>query len=262
MIRILFFFVSLLASAVGRICGVGGGIIIKPALDATGIMSVGSISFLSGCTVLSMSVVSVLANRSRRGLLDLKISTFLGLGGIAGGFLGKTVFDWFQVLLHSDRKLGTLQEALLLAVTLAALLYTICAGRIRTHRVRNIPLCVLIGLCLGMISAFLGIGGGPINLTFLSFFFSMDAKKAAANSLYIIMLSQLTSLAQTLATRAVPSAGAGVLILMIVAGILGSVIGGRINRRIPKNGVSRLFVAFMLLVVSINILNIIKFSIA
>lgn len=36
-----------------------GAVIIKPVLDAVGVMSVSSISFLSGCTVLAMSVVSV-----------------------------------------------------------------------------------------------------------------------------------------------------------------------------------------------------------
>ena len=42
------------ASIVGAICGIGGGVIIKPLLDAFGIASVAEISFLSGCTVLSI----------------------------------------------------------------------------------------------------------------------------------------------------------------------------------------------------------------
>ena len=47
------------ASIVGAICGIGGGVIIKPLLDAFGIAGVAEISFLSGCTVLSMSCYSV-----------------------------------------------------------------------------------------------------------------------------------------------------------------------------------------------------------
>ena len=58
-IILVFFLVSILSSIVGSICGIGGGVIIKPVLDAVGIMSVSSISFLSGCTVLAMSIVSV-----------------------------------------------------------------------------------------------------------------------------------------------------------------------------------------------------------
>ena len=55
---LVFFAVSILSSTAGSICGIGGGVIIKPVLDALGVMSVSSISFLSGCTVLAMSVVS------------------------------------------------------------------------------------------------------------------------------------------------------------------------------------------------------------
>lgn len=47
--------VCFFSSVVGAICGIGGGVIIKPVLDATGIMEVATASFLSGCTVLSMS---------------------------------------------------------------------------------------------------------------------------------------------------------------------------------------------------------------
>lgn len=63
---VVFFAVSLLASIVGSICGIGGGVIIKPVLDAMNVMCVSCISFLSGCTVLTMSVVSVYKNHACR----------------------------------------------------------------------------------------------------------------------------------------------------------------------------------------------------
>ena len=49
------FLISFIASTVGAICGVGGGVIIKPVLDLFGVASVSTVSFLSGCTVLSMT---------------------------------------------------------------------------------------------------------------------------------------------------------------------------------------------------------------
>ena len=54
MMYLLFVLVSFGASIVGAICGIGGGVIIKPTLDAFGVLSVATISFLSGCTVLSI----------------------------------------------------------------------------------------------------------------------------------------------------------------------------------------------------------------
>ena len=46
---------------------------------------------------------------------------------------------------------------------------------------------------LGIISSFLGIGGGPINLVVLFFFFSMPTKIAAENSLYRVIWKDLPS---------------------------------------------------------------------
>ncbi len=56
---VIIIFVCFFASAAGSICGIGGGVLIRPILDATGRMDVASVSFLSGCTVLSMSAVSL-----------------------------------------------------------------------------------------------------------------------------------------------------------------------------------------------------------
>lgn len=53
---LLYLLVSFLASVVGAVCGIGGGVIIKPVLDLFGLAGVSTISFLSGCTVLSMSL--------------------------------------------------------------------------------------------------------------------------------------------------------------------------------------------------------------
>ena len=52
---ILFFVVAFLSSIVGAICGIGGGVVIKPVLDMLQMGAPATINFLSGCTVLSMS---------------------------------------------------------------------------------------------------------------------------------------------------------------------------------------------------------------
>ena len=84
------FLVSFLASTAGAICGIGGGVIIKPVLDLFQMASVSTISFLSGCTVLSMSLYSVgRAAASRDSVVDFKTGTPLALGAALGGVLGK-----------------------------------------------------------------------------------------------------------------------------------------------------------------------------
>lgn len=78
--------VSFLASIAGAICGIGGGVIIKPVLDLFSLDSVATISFLSGCTVLSMSCYSVgksmLAGEKA---VEMKTGTPLAVGAAIGG---------------------------------------------------------------------------------------------------------------------------------------------------------------------------------
>ena len=60
MVELVFILVSFFASVIGAICGIGGGVIIKPVLDAFGLYSVSTISFMSGCIVLAMTAYSVI----------------------------------------------------------------------------------------------------------------------------------------------------------------------------------------------------------
>ncbi|MDD3252215.1 MAG: sulfite exporter TauE/SafE family protein [Lachnospiraceae bacterium] len=256
---VIFLLVSFGASVVGAICGIGGGVLIKPLLDAFGVLSVASISFLSGCTVLSMSCYSVLKTRtSGESLVDGRTGTPLAVGAAIGGVVGKMMFQYLSNLSPDKEQVGAIQAACLLVITFGTMLYTLKKDRIKTHQVTNLTACILIGLVLGICSSFLGIGGGPINLVVLFFFFSMDTKTAAQNSLYIILFSQITSLINTLVTRTVPEFGFGLLVLMVGGGILGGVAGRSINKKIDGDTVNKLFIGLMLLIMLICVYNMIR----
>ena len=247
--------VSFFASVGGAICGIGGGVIIKPALDALNIASVSTISFLSGCTVLSMSCYSVgKALAAKESLVDFKTGTPLALGGAVGGILGKSLFSALTAM-FSQQSVGICQSLCLAALTLMTICYTLNQRRIHTHHITNPVVCVLVGLVLGILSSFLGIGGGPINLVVLYYFFSMSTKVAAQNSLYIILISQITSLGTTLLTGAVPPFQWSWLILMVVGGISGGMVGRKINKRIDDRQVERLFIGLMVIITLISLYN-------
>lgn len=81
MIQFICYLVTFFACCIGTICGMGGGIIIKPVLDATGVMTVASITFLSGCTVIAMTCWSVGKTLLRReSVIDVGKTTFLAFG--------------------------------------------------------------------------------------------------------------------------------------------------------------------------------------
>ncbi len=261
LIIILFFLVSLLSSVAGSICGIGGGVIIKPVLDATGVMSVSGISFLSGCTVLAMSLVSVYKSlRAGAVRLQFKISTALALGAAAGGIAGKSMFEGLKRAVGDEALVGLVQAVVLLLITFATLLYTLHKQKIQTERCGQLWLCAFIGLLLGIMSSFLGIGGGPINLVVLGYFFSMTTKEAALSSLYIILFSQMTSLLNTLRTGTVPQVRLSYLAVMVAGGILGGMLGSQINRKIKEEWVDRLFIVLMVAIMGINVYNAVRFG--
>ncbi|MGN0205474.1 MAG: TSUP family transporter [Coprococcus sp.] len=259
---IIFFAVSLLASVVGSICGIGGGVIIKPVLDALNIMSVSCISFLSGCTVLTMSVVSVYKNMRAGKKMDIRIATLLAVGAAVGGITGKMMFQSLKEMVGNENFVGMVQSIVLIGVTGATFIYTIFKKKITTCHFHNAILCLVVGLLLGIMSSFLGIGGGPINLMVLGFFFSMSTKEAALASLYIIMFSQVTSLGQTVITGTIPEVQLIYLVVMVIGGILGGNLGSRINKKIDEDKVDKLFMMLMLIIIFINIYNTCKFALA
>ena len=132
------FLVSFLASTAGAICGIGGGVIIKPVLDLFQMASVSTISFLSGCTVLSMSLYSVgRAAASRDSVVDFKTGTPLALGAALGGVLGKQLFTAVKEAASNPNMVGGVQAGCLTIITIYTLAYTVNKANIKTRRVRG-----------------------------------------------------------------------------------------------------------------------------
>ena len=255
---ILFFVVAFLSSIVGAICGIGGGVVIKPVLDMLQMGAPATINFLSGCTVLSMSLYSVSkALRAGDSKVEMSTGTPLALGAAAGGVVGKEMFSAVKTFFNGSPMVGGVQAIALGIITLGTLLYTINKSRIQTRTTSNKVVCLVIGLLLGIMSSFLGIGGGPINLVVLGFFFGMDTKTAAANSLYIILFSQAASLIATLISG-VPEFRIPALILMVAGGISGGIVGRKLNKKMDNKAVDKLFIGLMVLIVGICVYNAIR----
>ncbi len=252
--------VSFLASIVGSICGIGGGVIIKPVLDSLGLFALSTINFLSGCTVLAMTSFNVAsAFIKKENEIEIRSATLLAIGGTIGGLLGKYVFEIFQASFTNQSLASAIQSFILLIINLGSLIYTINKDKIKTLKVNSAFNSILIGCGLGFLSSFLGIGGGPINIVVLHFFFSMETKQAAQNSLYIIFFSQSTSILQTLICKSVSNISLPVLLSMMICGILGAVAGKIINKKIDESIVDKLFVGLMILLILLNVYNFITF---
>lgn len=260
--EIIFFLVCFFASIIGAVCGIGGGVIIKPVLDTFGILSVSAINFLSGCTVLAMTSYSVLKNKiSGVSQIAFETSFPLAVGAAIGGVAGKQLFSLILEQSGEQKVIGAIQAGCLLSVTAGTLLYTILKEKIKAKSIRNPMFCFLLGALLGTLSAFLGIGGGPINLVVLYYFFSMSTKVAVENSLYIILFSQITSLLCTFFSGKVPKVSAGLVLLMAVGGVLGGIVGRAWNKKLSECKVDQLFILLMIVLIFINGYNVVQFCV-
>ena len=247
--QIILFFISVIASTIGSISGIGGGIIIKPILDLIGTMSPGTINFLSGCTVLSMALSSFIRSSQTSCQNNYRSTIYLTIGACIGGTIGKLLFASLLIGIELT------QSVLLLLINLFVLAYCYNKHKIKTHSVSDCSACILIGFLLGGVSSFLGIGGGPINIAVLSYFFSTSPKITARNSLFIILLSQLSTLATTLVTNTIPAFNPTSLFLMCIGGVSGAIIGTRIATIFDDKKTELFFLIVLIMLIFLNVYN-------
>ncbi len=261
MLAALLFLVCIVASSVGAIVGAGGGVIIKPVLDMIGVLPVSTVSFCAGCTVLGMSCCSLIRNRKDGVKLQIRTSTALAIGAVLGGLVGKWLFELVRNGFGDERMLGAIQAICLTIITFGVYLYVCNKDKLPSMHVKNVMAAVIIGIFLGVISSFLGIGGGTSNVAVLFFFFSMEAKEAAKNSIYIIIFSQISSIVTALVTNSVPVFEWMHLICMVLGGISGALIGAAISKRIDNKGVEKILKILLLIIVAMDFYNILKYTV-
>ena len=258
MLTMIFIFsICFAASTVGGVCGIGGGVIIKPLLDAADVMPVSTVSFLSGLTVLAMALINVYNSR-KEGELEPRRSVPLGIGAAVGGIVGKYLFSALKETVRADRIVGAVQAIVLGLLVVGTLLYVAFKKRIRSLNVDGRIVPVVIGTLLGICSSFLGIGGGPMNLAVLYFFFSMDTKKAAVNSVLIILISQVSSLIMSLLTNTVPTFEWGYLAAMVMAGALGGYLSAKLHKKLSAATTDKLFIVLLFVIIGICIYNAVR----
>ncbi|MDR2433083.1 MAG: TSUP family transporter [Treponema sp.] len=258
---VLFFCIACIASTVGAISGIGGGIIIKPVLDALSGQGPAEINFLSGSTVLVMSLVFLLRSRNSGVRLEPKRGSAFAGGAALGGAAGRLLFNMALRFFAHAALTGIIQSLMVIALTVLVLVYLKKKKTIRFRNIHQIPLCIVIGLLLGIVSAFLGIGGGPINIMVISCFLSMDSKSTALLSLYAVFISQAASFLLVFAEGRVPPVNPVTVITMMAGGISGGLIGSRIVKAMRNDQVDRLFSIVLWLVILLSAYNALRLAV-
>lgn len=245
--EIIVFMIALIATTLGSLAGLGGGIIIKPILDMFD-MNVLLVGILSSFTILSMAIVSSVkhlhARRVKKNVL------YIAIGASLGGLIGNLLL----VKMATDPLRLKETQSLSLVILLVIILILIRLKKyLRTFNVTSRTVIVSVGLLLGVISAFLGIGGGPLNMIVLYVLFGLNTKDAAASSVFIIMFAQAMKI-----FFVDTSFELGFLYYMIPGGVVGGFIGAYYNKKISEKVVSYIFNSMIVTMILVNIYNLVQ----
>jgi uncharacterized membrane protein YfcA len=246
--------VIILANTVGAISGMGGGVIIKPVLDALHFHPLAAISFYSSVAVFTMSIVSTLRQMKNGLKLKIQIALFVSLGSIIGGITGNTVFEALLQLFSDEKYVQLIQIVLTIVTLLFAFFYT-KIGEERTFRLSHPLWYVLVGLFLGFISTLLGIGGGPINVALLMLCFGTPIKEATVYSIITIFFSQAAKLVTIAQGTGFGRFDLTMLFYVIPAAIVGGFLGALISGKVTSARVTQIYQIVILIVLLLNLWN-------
>jgi len=257
------FAVSLLAGILGSLAGIGGGILIIPALTV-----------LFGVDIhlaIGASIVSVIATSSgaaaayvRDRLTNLRIGMFLELattsGAVAGALLASVVATSLLyvtlgvVLIFSAAlQLTRLGEELAEAAPASGMGLRLALGdsypdpRLGevAYSPRRIPLGFALMALAGLVSGLLGIGSGALKVVAMDGAMRLPMKVSSATSNFMIGVTAAASAGIYLGRGDVDVRIASPVALGV---LLGAVIGARLLGRLSNRHVRRLFVPILAII--------------
>ena len=203
---------------------------------------------------MCMAAVS-LARYVKRGEKLHARMIWLSLGAVAGGFAGKYLFDLMRLNMPEGH--AKIIQYALLASLLAVALFK---NRLRSNRVENAAALTLTGLLMGTLSAFLGIGGGPINLLAIYLVLNLDAKQSTIYSVVVILFSQAASVGASAATGGFGQLDMSPLYAMIPAAVAGGLLGPILHKKWRLALFERYYSFLLAGLIALNLYNIIRLA--
>jgi uncharacterized protein len=272
----LFFLVGI-GGAVGFLSGlfgVGGGFLLTPLLIFSGVPSSVAVASVTGQVVASTSGA---LSYYRRGQIDLHLSIYLVLASILGSFVGVWIFGMLRAVGQLDLfiSLGFLIllgfVGTLMMVEAVRSIMKRRAGivvreklpnqhnwfhglpfRVRFKKSRlyiSVVPVLLLGFCIGIVGALLGIGGGFILVPALVYLLRVPGNMVIGTSL----LQVVAMMAATTILHAVTSQSVDILLAfcLMVGGTVGAQFGASAGKYLRGEQL-RALLALLVLAVAIR----------
>lgn len=251
---LVYFIVVFIATIIGALGGVGGGIFIKPILDIIGYHDVSTIGVYSCIAVFVMCVVSIIKKVKSNQKVDIKTGVYISIGSIVGGYVGDVLFNYLLRGI-SNHAMSRLQSILLIIILIIIIVYTLNQENIKKYYLRNCISIFSLGMFLGTISVFLGIGGGPLNIVCLVLFMNYDIKSATFYSIITIFFSQITKIVSLIVTNTLFNYDLSFVLPICVAAIIGGYIGTYLNYKMSDKKMKKAYVSILYILLFTSTLN-------
>ncbi len=274
----IFFLVALgvVVGFLSGLFGVGGGFLLTPLLIFTGIPPM--VAAASDSNQIVAAASSAAYTHSRMGNVDFKMGIILLLGGVVGGSMGVQIIKVLYALGEVDfaielvyvLTLGTI-GTFMFAESFSVLRRKSDAGiynvlvepkesRLRklasklpwqmafdkSHMTTSAILPFVLGACVGILAALMGVGGGFIAMPAMIYILNMPTIVAIGTSLFMIVLTCINvSLEQAIRNHTVDLV---LVVVLFLGSTIGAQMGVRISRRLRGEQLRILLAVIVLLV--------------
>ena len=211
--------VGLVAGFLSGLFGVGGGILIVPAL----VLLLGFSQRLAHGTSLAAVLPIALSSLTSYALedkVDWAVGALLAIGAVMGAVIGT------HILHRLPHDLLAMAFSVLLAATAIRLLFDHSEGTGRADlTVLGALLLVVVGLITGVLAGLLGVGGGIFVVPAMVVGYGIPAAIAKGTSLFMIVP---TSMMGTWRNRKKGNADLRVAAILGLAGVVSAFVAGKI----------------------------------
>ncbi|MDB5291451.1 MAG: hypothetical protein JWL69_2692 [Phycisphaerales bacterium] len=247
---LLVFGVSVVAGVLGSLVGLGGGIVVVPALTLWLHMD---IRYAVGASIVSVIATSsgAAAAYVREELTNLRVAMLLEIATTAGALSGALVAGvvggrWLFILfglilgysalamLRDRRELGEDHVPSRLAdrLRLHAAYYDRAVGKRIAYRVEHVPLGFVLMYVAGVVSGLLGIGSGSMKVSAMDLAMRLPIKVSTATSNFMIGVTAAASAGVYFSRGDIdPFIAAPVAVGVLLGALAGSRLLGRLQSR-------------------------------
>lgn len=247
-LSIIAIIIGLVAGVLSGMFGIGGGVVIVPALILIAGFSVAMASGTSLAALLLPVGIFACIQYYKAGYLSIKISAIIALGLLCGVYFGAEL-----AIFLPNEIMKQLYGAFLLYVSwlFIAPLEMLNLRKAKPEQAevasadRNMPLLFVFGIFAGVLAGMFGIGGGIIITPFLMAVLKFHPKKAIGTSLGALLLPVgLPGVFVYYSNGNLDIQYAAFIALGIVAG---AILGAKITISLPTKKIKRIYGFFMLL---------------